>query len=56
VAVPLQYGYANFGVQPSFSMAKDDWSFNIGGTVVYGLDTENNSKNEFHLLKIQRLS
>jgi len=49
VAVPLQYGYANFGVQPSFSMAKDDWSFNIGGTVVYSLDTENNSKNEFHV-------
>lgn len=49
VAVPLKYGYANFGVQPSFAMAKDDWSFNIGGTVVYSLDTESNSKNEFHI-------
>jgi hypothetical protein len=46
---PLKYGYANFGVQPSFGMTKDDWSFTIGGTVAYSLDTESNSKNEFHI-------
>ena len=43
---PLKYGYANFGLQPSFSMHKSDWSFDIGATIFYSLDTAN-SNNQF---------
>ncbi len=37
---PLKYAVANFGVHPSFTMVRDDWSFEIGGSVFYSADLE----------------
>ena len=47
-ALPLKYGFANFGLNPSFAMNRDDWSFNIGATAFYGMNTEI-SKNKFFI-------
>lgn len=38
--ITSKYGFANFGIKPSFSMQKDDWSFNLGASVFYSLETE----------------
>ncbi len=38
---PAEYGFANIGVQPSFSLVRNDWSFNIGASVFYSMDVEN---------------
>jgi hypothetical protein len=43
----INYGYANFGIHPSFAMKKDDWSFNIGASVFYSLDTKNSENKLF---------
>ncbi|MBC7607239.1 MAG: TonB-dependent receptor [Burkholderiales bacterium] len=45
--VPFKYGFANFAVQPSFAMQRDDWSFNFGASVFYSLDTENTNNKIF---------
>jgi len=45
IVAPVKYGFTNFGLQPSFAMQKDDWSFNIGASVYYSLNTKN-SKNK----------
>lgn len=37
----LKYGVTKLGVSPSFGMKKDDWSFNIGAGLYYGMDNEN---------------
>lgn len=37
---PLKYAIANFGVHPSFTMVRDDWSFEIGGSIFYSADLE----------------
>jgi len=42
----MQYGYANFGVAPSFVLQEDDWTLNIGAGFFYSLDTQN-SNNKF---------
>jgi hypothetical protein len=34
-----KYGFANFGIKPSFAMQKDNWSFNLGASVFYSLNT-----------------
>jgi len=44
---PVKYGFANFGVHPSFAMNKNDWSFNIGASVFYSMDTENSDNKLF---------
>ena len=44
---PLKYGFTNFGVSPSFVMLKDDWTLNIGASVIYSLDNENNNNKFF---------
>lgn len=36
----LKYAFANFGVHPSFTMTRDDWSFDIGASVFYSADME----------------
>lgn len=42
---PIKYGFANFGVAPSFVMKQDDWTVNIGAGIFYSKDNENsNSK------------
>ena len=43
----INYGRANFGIHPSFAMKKDDWSFNIGASVFYSLDTKNSDNKLF---------
>ena len=43
----IKYGFANFGIAPSFAMQQDDWSFNLGIGVFYSRDLEN-SKNKIY--------
>lgn len=42
----IKYGFANFGIAPSFVMNQDDWTVNIGLGLFYSLDLENNN-NQF---------
>ena len=42
-----EYGFANFGISPSFAMQRDDWSFNIGATLMYSMDTQHSDDNIF---------
>jgi len=42
----IKYGFANFGIAPSFVMNEDDWTVNLGVGVFYSLDLEND-KNKF---------
>jgi len=44
----LKYGYANFGIAPSFVMNQDDWTVHIGADLFYSLDTQN-SNNKFYI-------
>jgi hypothetical protein len=39
----IKYGFANFGIAPSFVMNEDDWTVNIGVGLFYSLGTQNNS-------------
>ena len=39
----INYGFANFGIAPSFAMNEDDWTLNIGLGLFYSLDLENDS-------------
>lgn len=48
----MKYGFANLGIQPSFAMQKDDWSFNLGASVFYSLDTENSDNKLFVYPKV----
>ena len=43
----IKYGYTNIGINPSFGMRKDDWSFDIGAEVVLGMDNENSKHKVF---------
>lgn len=45
---PSQYGFLNIGIQPSFSLVRNDWSFNIGASAYYSMDIEND-KNSFYI-------
>lgn len=36
----IDYGYTNFGLNPSFAIRKDDWNINIGASVFYSMDTK----------------
>lgn len=38
----IKYGFANFGIAPSFAMQEDDWTLNIGLGLFYSSDAENN--------------
>lgn len=42
----IKYGYANFGVQPSFTYQQDDFTVNLGAGLFYSVDNEN-SDNKF---------
>ena len=42
----IKYGYANFGVQPSFTYQQDDLTVNLGAGLFYSVDNEN-SDNKF---------
>jgi hypothetical protein len=39
----VKYGFANFGIAPSFAMQEDDWTLNIGLGLFYSLDLENDN-------------
>ncbi len=39
----VKYGFANFGIAPSFLINKEDWTLNIGLGLFYSLDLENNN-------------
>jgi hypothetical protein len=39
----IKYGFANFGIAPSFAMQEDDWTLNIGLGLFYSLDLENDN-------------
>ena len=43
----IDYGFANFGVNPSFAVKKDDWSINIGASFFYSLDTKRSDNQLF---------
>ncbi|MFT5253596.1 MAG: hypothetical protein ACI87N_002638 [Flavobacteriales bacterium] len=40
---PLQYGYTNFGIAPSFMVLKNDWTLNVGASIFYSMDNQNSS-------------
>ncbi len=42
----IKYGFANFGIAPSFVMNQDDWTLKIGVGLFYSKDLEN-TKNKF---------
>lgn len=48
----IEYGFANFGITPSFAMQKDDWSFDIGVTLLYSNDLKNDNSNFYFYPKI----
>lgn len=39
----IKYGFANFGIAPSFAVQEDDWTVNIGLGLFYSLDLENDN-------------
>ncbi len=50
-AVPsskIKYGYTNIGLNPSFSMQKNDWSLQFGLAAFYSMDSEGDS-NQFKI-------
>ena len=40
---PVKYGFANFGIFPSFVMQEEDWTLNIGAGLFYSLDNVNSN-------------
>jgi hypothetical protein len=44
---PLKYGFTNLGITPSFVMNKEDWTINIGASLMYSMGTENKSNKFF---------
>ena len=42
---PVNYGFTNIGIEPSFVMRRDDWTINIGAGLVYSLGKENSGNN-----------
>ncbi len=43
---PVKYGFANFGIAPSFVMEEQGWTVNIGAGIFYSSDIENKN-NQF---------
>jgi hypothetical protein len=43
--VPINYGFTNIGIEPSFVMKREDWTINVGAGLVYSLGKENSSNN-----------
>ena len=44
---PASYGYANFGVHPSFTIVRNDWSIDLGAAAFYSMDVENSDGDVF---------
>ena len=43
----MKYGFTNFGIHPSIAVNKNDWAINLGASVFYSADNENNSSKIF---------
>jgi hypothetical protein len=43
----INYGFTNFGIAPSFVINENDWTFNIGLSLFYSLDSEKNNNKFF---------
>ena len=43
----MKYGFTNFGIHPSIAVNKNDWTINLGASVFYSADNENNSSKIF---------
>lgn len=43
----INYGFTNFGIAPSFVINEKDWTVNIGLSLFYSLDSENNNNKFF---------
>ncbi|HEU4497669.1 MAG TPA: TonB-dependent receptor [Flavobacterium sp.] len=43
----INYGYANIGIQPSFTYQQDDLTINLGAGLFYSMDTENSDSKFF---------
>lgn len=44
---PLEYGYTNFGLSPSYELEKDNWTLHLGLGLYYSLDTKNRNNKLF---------
>ncbi len=44
---PIEYGYTNFGLSPSYELEKDNWTMHLGLGLYYSLDTKNSNNKLF---------
>ncbi len=44
---PIEYGYTNFGLSPSYELEKDNWTLHLGLGLYYSLDTQNSNNKLF---------
>lgn len=44
---PLEYGYTNFGLSPSYELEKDNWTLHLGLGLYYSLDAKNSNNKLF---------
>jgi len=40
---PINYGFTNLGIEPSFVMKREDWTINVGAGLVYSMGKENDT-------------
>lgn len=45
---PINYGFTNLGIVPSFVMTREDWTINVGAGLVYSMGKENDT-NKFYI-------
>ncbi|HSD09002.1 MAG TPA: hypothetical protein VLC96_17275 [Flavobacterium sp.] len=45
---PINYGFINLGIEPSFVMNREDWTINVGAGFVYSVGKENDT-NKFYV-------
>ncbi|WP_348824140.1 TonB-dependent receptor [Flavobacterium aestuarii] len=45
---PINYGFINLGIVPSFVMNREDWTINVGAGLVYSMGKENDT-NKFYV-------
>lgn len=44
---PIEYGYTNFGISPSYDLENDNWTMHLGLGLYYSLDSKNSDKQLF---------
>jgi len=47
-ASPIDYGFINLGIEPSFMMNREDWTIKVGAGLVYSMGKENDT-NKFYV-------